>query len=594
LGRRILISLVRSYGVKAQKTGRDIAAEIGERQDIVESALNELIQLRMVRSLEGQYEVVHDFLARRISEELVEEQEREAKRFRELLASKFAAYERTRGLLTETEHLYLYLHRRRFVVNEDEARYLFLSHLAGNGPVEFWMKDYPRVIIEDWTRQASSSDDERIKRNALRYAICLGQRPSLELLEELFGDYKHRTEFARYIHIVSEPKDLPFLLRLKRKRAEEVRQAAHSAILRLLASEHLHEIELIINSKSRNAEQLVLDIGTKLANREKVRDYKRWEDGKSRIEKLLRIIGLSVYGGEKDLEQLLRLARSSSEPKRMRSLLYSCCTRIAIRESKSLLLKGLLQSADTWIRESVYRGIDREVNGGVLELLLASWKDNGDVLGSTVIRAVGRDTYKTVYPFLKKTYGLSGTRELIRAICRFGTGKDFERLLNELQKVDESVIMPNPYVVATEMARIATEKQLPRLRTLLKAKECLTYYGRERTPGETLPVADHENVYFLRYILAFAFGKLARKRDLPLLTDLLESIYWSVWFPAAEAIGRLGNEEDMDMILKKALTRKEDDRIGFVQALVAIDRAVYRRGSTMSGWEIYYESRSGW
>jgi Novel STAND NTPase 1/Domain of unknown function (DUF4062) len=111
LARRILVALVRSYGLKSQKTLADLAVEIGETEENIRTVLNQLVQLRMVRPIDGHYEIVHDFLAKRISEELMEVYEREVKQFRELLASKLGAFTRTGELLTKREHLYLYFYR---------------------------------------------------------------------------------------------------------------------------------------------------------------------------------------------------------------------------------------------------------------------------------------------------------------------------------------------------------------------------------------------------------------------------------------------------------------------------------------------------
>ncbi len=83
-----LVSLVRSYGVKAQKSLTEVAADMGLAQEKCEVILERLIDLRLVRHVADLYEVAHDFLAREISAKLVDSEEREFKRLRELLSSK--------------------------------------------------------------------------------------------------------------------------------------------------------------------------------------------------------------------------------------------------------------------------------------------------------------------------------------------------------------------------------------------------------------------------------------------------------------------------------------------------------------------------
>jgi len=138
LGRAVLIALVRSYGVKAQRSLSEIAQDAGIPEPICESLLERLIDLRLVRHVGGDYEVAHDFLAREIASKLVDSEEREFKRFRELLATKAAAFEVTRARLTEEELLILYKHKERVLPNDDELKVLVASWVREVGPALFW------------------------------------------------------------------------------------------------------------------------------------------------------------------------------------------------------------------------------------------------------------------------------------------------------------------------------------------------------------------------------------------------------------------------------------------------------------------------
>lgn len=105
--RAVLVALVRSYGVKAQRPLSEIAAEVGLPESQCEEVLERLIDLRLVRHIENQYEIAHDFLAREISAKLVDSEEREFKRFRELLTTKAATFSTTGAVLTSEELLAL-------------------------------------------------------------------------------------------------------------------------------------------------------------------------------------------------------------------------------------------------------------------------------------------------------------------------------------------------------------------------------------------------------------------------------------------------------------------------------------------------------
>jgi energy-coupling factor transporter ATP-binding protein EcfA2 len=99
--RLLLIALVRSYGVKAQKRLDELASETGLDETSVEVAIEKLIDLRLVRHIEQYYEIAHDFMARRVVSELVNSEEKEFKRFQELLSSKG---HRVRGCASEGQY----------------------------------------------------------------------------------------------------------------------------------------------------------------------------------------------------------------------------------------------------------------------------------------------------------------------------------------------------------------------------------------------------------------------------------------------------------------------------------------------------------
>ena len=130
----VLVSLVRSYGVKAQKSLAEIAADTGLSNSNCEVALEKLIDLRLVRHLDGLYEIAHDFLAREVAAKLVDSEEREFKRVRELLASKAASYGTTYSLLSVEELLLMFKHRQRILLSDEELGLTMASWTEGKGP----------------------------------------------------------------------------------------------------------------------------------------------------------------------------------------------------------------------------------------------------------------------------------------------------------------------------------------------------------------------------------------------------------------------------------------------------------------------------
>jgi hypothetical protein len=199
--RAILISLVRSYGTRAQRSIEEIASDTTLGRRDCEIAVEKLIDLRLVRHIGDFYEVTHDFIARKIIAELVDSEEREFKRFRELLSSKAAAYQTTQVRLTNEELLMLYKHRSRVVPTDKELRLLLASWIEGIGPALYWLLRAVEPKVIEWLRSEESkeelSGDEKVQIILLRRK--LGESGCLTEDYSVFGGYQLSAEMSYLI-----------------------------------------------------------------------------------------------------------------------------------------------------------------------------------------------------------------------------------------------------------------------------------------------------------------------------------------------------------------------------------------------------------
>jgi hypothetical protein len=100
----VLVALVRSTGVRGQRSFAELQAEVKLDAESLTQLLQDLVNKRMIRHLGGgQYEIIHDYLAQLVDQEVVSEEEREIKRLRELMAAKAATYDRTHVPLHPSE-----------------------------------------------------------------------------------------------------------------------------------------------------------------------------------------------------------------------------------------------------------------------------------------------------------------------------------------------------------------------------------------------------------------------------------------------------------------------------------------------------------
>jgi hypothetical protein len=252
--RLVLIALVRSYGVKAQKRVDELASDTGIDQEQIEIALEKLIDLRLVRHIEPYYEVSHDFIARRVMSELVDSEEKEVKRFQELLNSKGSAFATTGALLTSQEMLMLYKHRERVVPGETELRLLLVSWLKGNGPALYWLLNLEaRSNILSWL--ASELSKERTGSEQAAAAVLL--RLTLEgrpISEDDFAAlrrYKSAIELASLMQRDSATLPDSMILAGLRHRREEVRRVSKKVTGRRFIEGKWSLLQKISNSTSK-------------------------------------------------------------------------------------------------------------------------------------------------------------------------------------------------------------------------------------------------------------------------------------------------------------------------------------------------------
>lgn len=250
----VLVSLVRSYGVKAQKSLAEIAADTGLSKNNCEVVLEKLIDFRLVRHLDGLYEIAHDFLAREVAAKLVDVEEREFKRVRELLISKAASYGTTYSLLSVEELLLMFKHKQRILLSDEELGLTMASWAEGNGPGLSLLLTAPSTRLVELIR--SLEPKGRSEAEAKAMLILLRQKVTGATLQErdwaAFRKYQLGMEVAEMI--TTSPLACPdrILLWAARNRRLVVSEAAFQAITKKVAAGHTSWIEVLGKSSSKS------------------------------------------------------------------------------------------------------------------------------------------------------------------------------------------------------------------------------------------------------------------------------------------------------------------------------------------------------
>ena len=146
-------------------------------------------------------------------------------------------------------------------------------------------------------------------------------------------------------------------------------------------------------------------------------------------------------------------------------------------------------------------------------------------------------------------------------------------------KYEERIDFWNAFAVVDIVSDCATSQDMPILSKIINKDEFWNYYGRDRTPKDTIPVANCENAYFIKRLTAAAFGKVAGRKEFPTLFRMLTHSYWVVSHAALSAIKRHGTEEDINDLLSLALVPSAGNN-AVIEAINAIDEKAIINGQT--------------
>jgi hypothetical protein len=248
--RLLLIALVKSYGMKAQRTLQELAADTGFELAKCEAQLERLIDLRLARHFSGRYEISHDFLAKIIIEELVDSEEREFKRFRELLTSRAMAFSNTLSRLTVEEVLFLYKHRHRILYNDLEAILLIDTWVRSEVPGLFWIKDFDHGLVE---RQLATYETAKLEEPEQRFNVaqlkCMFGVPlGAEDYTAMTTVYKGAHYGAQMLRRLQSQVPASIALRGLRRRQGEIRDACAEIIKARVKNSEWEIIDVLFGS----------------------------------------------------------------------------------------------------------------------------------------------------------------------------------------------------------------------------------------------------------------------------------------------------------------------------------------------------------
>ncbi|TRZ76180.1 MAG: hypothetical protein D4R93_03720, partial [Deltaproteobacteria bacterium] len=536
----VLIALVRSYGVKAQRTLGEIVSDTGLDIHICELCLEKLIDLRLVRHIEEFYEISHDYIAKKIMHELVDSQEKEFKRFRELLSVKGAAYETTRATLTSEEMLMLYKYRHRVVPNETDLRLLLASWIEEKGPALYWLlKAVPAKILQ-WLSGEASRDDLSKTQNL---SIILLRRKLGECALEAndystFRGYKMTGEIVSLIKEESEKLPVKVLCYGLQHSKSEVQSAALNEVCMRVKSGDWSWIKMLRNSQSesyhRAYKYLVLrkDISSVHIDAPKIKA----------LEEFRILHKMAFTESPSEITKLFKEFKRLRSPRWMmrfgESLRLTCSGQI-----KRLLKKALQSSYKK--TEDLLAGISGKIDASDIELLFSMYEEwnsrersrfdfdkevvyfKAEAIANAIYRCMSKDHLGRLRKSIKKISLKTSSRPLVLSLLKYGDIKDLRLILNKIAESSEEIDFWDHthlgHVVANRIRKIA--KEIPKfLLGMVKKKEFWGEYfhkdSRDEYKNDILPLKSVTNRRLYIRLVAYSMIGASTEKDQELLIRL--------------------------------------------------------------------------
>jgi hypothetical protein len=567
--RTILVSLVRSYGVKAQKELAEISADTGLTERDCDQAIEKLIDLRLVRHIPPYYEISHDFIARRVANELVDSEEREFKRFRELLTSKTAAFHTTRSLLTTQEQLMLYKHRQRLLPSDEELRLILSTWVHNRAPALCWLLAVENSKILSWlrTEEADKDLEEEARAAAVLLRRKLGEMPLAEKDYQAFRRYQLSAELASLIMESASTIPTKLLLVGLRHRREEVRQASIAAIANRIKSDGSDLLEMLAKSTSptlqKAFEELVLRPDTPIpsVSAETSKAVKAFVC----LKNLARASSPAEAKG-----RYLELAESRM-PKRTKRFALSL---LAMKQGR---LQQLLKRAKTGSRDSVAISIkaprctpSRRVFSQLVTTYCewnafetgryerASLNAKASLLSATIRAMMKPDYLQVLKACFRRIRLTSSSREITLALLHFGNKSDIGFVLDRISKEKEQI----DYWNHTELGRTAGRNMERRakgiskyMQGLITTKEFQEYvYPGERKQSrahDLLPLANTDNRSLYTRLVAYSAIGASTRADAEHLLQLTTHQYSLIARAAAIKLVKLFGNEAFKMLSER-------------------------------------------
>jgi len=564
--RAVLTSLVRSYGVKDQRSIDEIVSDTGLDKRDCEISLEKLIDLRLVRHIDTFYEISHDFIARKILEELIDSEEREFKRFRELLLTKAAAFQTTEAPLAREELLMLYKHRRRFAPKEAELRLLLFSWIKQIGPGLYWLLNADKAKLLDWLRAEESKEeltrDEKVSIVLLRRK--LGETALVGDDYSVFRGYQLSAEMSTLILEDAVQASKKLLMYGLRHRRNEVKEASKNAIALQIKHGKFEWIEQLRKSSSQSCQQTYY--GLILRNEVTIPEEIGGQNRAYREFILLKKLTSASIGSEARIvfDELVEMRIPA------RILIFGKAL-LLIRNGR---IRQLIKEAKRVSKdkaEVLFAGISKNISSEDFDLIVSEYEEwnsrekeryetpsayaKASGLAAAILRSASYERLPRLREAMKTIPLALSSRDIVMALLKYGDLDDVKLVLDRIAGSEKEVDFWNHTELGQTVARRMEEigGGIPQfLKEIKSKKEFWEYISPQERPNrpekDLLLLKNRDNRSLYLRLAAYAMIGIAERQDQEDLIKLANHNYGLIARTATIRLVRSIREKALDLL----------------------------------------------
>ncbi len=482
---RILVELISISGPEGRKARirsiEDLERDLRISRADLTSLLHQMSRRWMIRRLGGgQYEIIHDHLAKLVDENLItKEKDRDLKQFREHLAATAATYASTGLLLEPVVMLRLYQYREQINPSTPEKEILLRSCLAGRGPAWYWLTGSSKAECIPVLCSAMSRSDSRL--SAVRALGHMGSRELIpKLLEMAMYEYwEIRKVAADAIVCSATVENIQDLIYMLERGDKYVRTVAAEALVQLDARVAVPKLKKMSETPLLGIQILALEVLARLGIQEVIPrlihmlEDTNWAKRKAAAEILARL-GIrdaipKLMDMNKDRSMYVRVAVAEALAKLGVRMDFIHLMSVIRQESRSSAVartaaEALARVATRADIPELKRMFEHESNYGIQG-------SAGEALARAAAEALARVATRADIPELKRMfghesdYGIQGSAG--EALARLATKKDAEELVDMLLHKNKRVRM----AAGKALVRLKAQRVIPELLTMLRISE---------------------------------------------------------------------------------------------------------------------------